>query len=89
MASHSARGHAWDSVRDAAIVAARRRCTRCGAAGRLEVHHRVPVAKAPGRRFDPTNLVVLCRGCHIAHHRTEGMSPERAEWHDFIEGVDG
>jgi len=90
MGRHSARGSVWESVRDAAIVRARRRCERCGRRGRLEVHHRVPVEEAPKRRFDPTNLEVLCRDCHIGHHRKDAMTPERAEWHDFVRGeVDG
>lgn len=58
-------------------VVQRRACELCGAAivRDLEVHHIRPRAEATDRRFaDGTNmntlrnLVVVCQGCHDAHH---------------------
>lgn len=30
-----------------------------------DVDHIVPIYKAPGRKYDPTNLQSLCKKCHI------------------------
>lgn len=51
------------------------RCRRCGAAGRLEVHHLDPDG---GDELE--NLVTLCRTCHIAEHdaATEAVRKWRA-----------
>ena len=65
-------------IRRAALERAGWRCERCGAAGRLEVHHRVEVQH--GGTDAPDNLEVLCVSCHIAHHRRERIGPERAAW---------
>lgn len=43
-------------------------CEACGLNLSDEVHHRVPVAKAPELAFDPSNLMALCRACHCAAH---------------------
>jgi len=45
-------------------------CERCGRAGRLDVHHKDgdPTNNAP------ENLEVLCRGCHLKHHRSRTCS---------------
>ncbi|MYK58478.1 MAG: HNH endonuclease, partial [Rhodospirillaceae bacterium] len=54
-------------ARRKALERARRRCERCGATGRLEAHHRVPLAEGGAPR-DPDNLEVLCPACHKAAH---------------------
>lgn len=61
------------------------RCERCGAAGRLEVHHRKAIAHG-GERFDPANLEVVCRRCHF-HEHAGPVDPARAEWRALIDGV--
>ena len=43
------------------------RCTVCGRAGRLEVHHVVPLY-AGGAVYDLVNLATICRSCHISSH---------------------
>ena len=66
-----ARGYdaAWRKLR-ASILQAEPLCRRCAAEGRTraaeEVHHQQPIAEAPARRLDPTNLEPLCKPCHSA-----------------------
>ena len=62
------------------------RCNRCGKAGRLEIHHRQPIHKG-GEFWDERNLEVLCRLCHIEHHRSEveGKAVKgRREWLRYV-----
>ena len=58
-------------------------CQACGKLlGRAEVDHVVPVMKG-GKSFDPTNLQVLCVGCHVAKTRIDKgqvADPEREAW---------
>ena len=44
------------------------RCERCGRAGGVQLHHKLPVAQ--GGRSEPENLVFLCTACHRAEHAT-------------------
>ena len=76
----------WDHVRRLALDAAGWRCTQCGRAGRLEVHHVVPLDDG-GAAYDLDNLVVLCRGCHIAAHRRPLTEAEQA-WADAVAAFD-
>jgi 5-methylcytosine-specific restriction endonuclease McrA len=46
-------------------------CVRCNAVGDLHVHHVLSFAEHPELRLDPTNLLTLCRRCHIDEHRRE------------------
>ena len=49
------------------------RCTSCGrAGGELQVHNILPWAEFPDLRFEPSNLITLCRQCHIDEHRKGG-----------------
>ena len=84
MARHSCRGRAWDSFRLSVLNAVGWRCERCGGTGRLEVHHRVPLAKG-GKRFDRGNLEVVCRRCHFEEHRSE-TDRERDAWKELVYG---
>ena len=34
-----------------------------------EVHHIIPIAQAPERRLDQSNIVALCTACHRERHR--------------------
>ena len=58
---------AWEVIRQRAFAEQGRRCSRCGKAGALEVHHVKELAH--GGTNDLSNLEVLCRDCHIATHR--------------------
>ncbi len=50
-------------------------CERCGGADQLQVHHIVPVAQ--GGLHVPSNVLVLCMGCHRGEHPTTVVrSPE-------------
>lgn len=60
------------------------RCTRCGAAGQLEVHHRHEVRD--GGTDDPANLETLCKQCHIDHHRPP-VAPDVAAWQRLVRGT--
>lgn len=56
---------AWQTRRAAALRRAEHRCQVCGAAERLEVHHRSYERLGNER---PADLVVLCRKCHQVFH---------------------
>jgi 5-methylcytosine-specific restriction endonuclease McrA len=43
-------------------------CEACGLNLSDEVHHRIPVARAPELAFEPSNLMALCHACHCAAH---------------------
>ena len=77
MSKHSSRGFEWELLKRGAKARARMRCEKCGAAGRLEVHHKKP--KCEGGEDTMENVIVLCRGCHFREHPKEG-TPGRDEW---------
>ena len=66
----------WSRLRRAVLERDRYRCTKCGKAGRLEVHHLRPVHQGGTDTRD--NLVTRCRTCHLAEHRR--VSAERQAW---------
>ena len=70
----------WTGIRARAIRSAGRRCTRCGRAGRLEVHHPLPLSK--GGDNDQA-LEVVCRDCHLARHHLP--DPARLAWARFLQ----
>ena len=74
----------WANIRQRAFLDQGRRCSECGKAGRLEVHHRKPLSE--GGTNDLGNLVVLCRGCHIDIHRPVVGEPALA-WQVLVEEV--
>ena len=61
---------AWARARRAALDRDGRRCTACGRAGRLEVHHLRSLDHG-GKPFDLDNLRTLCREHHIRIHDGE------------------
>lgn len=82
----------WRALRRVILERDGWRCTACGRAGRLEVHHRRPVQHG-GPMFDPENLRTLCRACHFAAHAPEkraqrlaAMTPARRAWWQRLEG---
>ena len=40
-------------------------CQMCGIKRKLEVHHVEPWHLAPELRYEPSNLITLCRECHF------------------------
>ena len=76
---HRTHKRGWGRVRRGAISAAQRRCTRCGQAGRLEVHHPTPLSQGG---TNAQVLVVLCRVCHLSQHNPP--DPARLAWGRFL-----
>ena len=63
------------------------RCQRCKAAGRLEAHHRVPIARG-GDPLDIDNGLTLCRGCHIrvtSKENSKPLTPAEKLWKRLVE----
>jgi 5-methylcytosine-specific restriction endonuclease McrA len=42
-------------------------CGKCGASGKVEIHHIVPISKDGSAEIE--NLMVLCHGCHKEAHK--------------------
>ena len=57
----------WRAVRRAALDRDGWRCTDCGRAGQLDVHHVKPMEKG-GNSYNLGNLAALCRDCHLRAH---------------------
>ena len=78
----------WAVVRRAVLDRDGWRCTKCGRAGRLEVHHVVPLAVDPDQ--DPyavEGLVALCRPCHFkrtADQNRRPPGPQEAGWKSLV-----
>lgn len=43
-------------------------CRECGSAHKINAHHIQSWAEHPDLRFDLTNGITLCQGCHILRH---------------------
>lgn len=78
----------WQALR----LAAKRRdgfkCTECGASGRLEVHHKIPVRQAPELAYELSNVTCLCTSCHTRKTNAErGIKPDpaREAWASLLE----
>ena len=63
------------------------RCTACGRAGALEVHHRRPVHQGGDDTAD--NLATLCRGCHQDAHRGRPPPVGRDAWRQHLQRYRG
>ncbi len=68
----------WKRVRRIVFARDGYRCARCHevryGARTMHLHHVKRWATHPELRFDPNNLIVLCRDCHHGEHRKEVMS---------------
>ena len=73
----------WQWARLKCFEAAGWRCSRCSRPGKLECHHRVPLQHG-GPPYDQSNLVCLCKSCHVEEHRQD-ESPERAAWESHLQ----
>lgn len=72
----------WERVRRRVLDRDSWRCTRCGRAGRLEVHH----ADGDPSHADLSRLATLCRTCHIAAH-ARPITPAEAAWRELVRGT--
>ena len=79
------KGRLWDRVRRRKLERTGWRCERCGLAGRLEVHHVRPLHKG-GAPYDPGNLKVLCRGCHVEEHKRPLTDADR-RWRELVQFI--
>ena len=70
--------HAWQLARRRTLRRAGYRCEACGTPGYLEVHHIKPLHKG-GDAFDMTNLMALCKTCHLKAHGHD-KTPQQREW---------
>ena len=76
----------WARVRRAILIRDKYRCRLCGAAGRLEIDHVIPLDHG-GAALDPANLQTLCVPCHLAKtaaERGRTVDPERAAWREYL-----
>lgn len=82
----------WPALR----LAAKRRdgfkCVKCGAIGRLECDHILPVRDRPDLAFELTNLQTLCIRCHSAKTKIEcgfgnELSPDRVAWRELVRAL--
>jgi len=55
-------------------------CQMCGILRDLEVHHIEPWHLAPELRYEPSNLITLCRECHFRFGHW-------LNWHSFNPGI--
>ena len=84
---HVYKDRRWPGLRLQALRRDGFRCTECGARGRLEVHHVIPVRQAPELSFDLGNLCCLCPSCHARETRKElglDLDPQRQAWRDLL-----
>ena len=72
----------WRRMRLFVLERDGRRCTECGGARELQVHHRKPREERPDLVFEPSNLAAVCRPCHEAKHRPV-ISAERMAWRNY------
>ena len=66
----------WPAVRDA--FARGISCAACGTRSQIEVHHIQPFHLMRALELESSNLVVLCRGCHLVFghlHNWESHNP--------------
>ena len=78
----------WARVRRLAFERDGWRCTECGRPGRLEAHHEPPLQEG-ANPYELAGIRTLCRDCHIARHRGEGMTPGRLAWLDYVDTLAG
>lgn len=71
----------WNRKRRKAIKAAGGRCSICGCADRLEVHHKH--YRTLGRE-SLVDLLVVCQECHRNEHEADGKAMDRFT-REFIE----
>ena len=83
---------AWARRRREVLTRDRRRCTSCGLAAPLEVHHQRGSLRRDLKRGELTaadQLTSLCRGCHRLAHggAVSDSDPEVARWRARLEAL--
>ena len=83
----------WQAIRHAVLERCGWACVTCGARGRLEVDHILPVRTHPALSFDPANCQALCAPCHTRKTRLECGFPEpredRRAWRQAVAELEG
>ncbi|NCC85440.1 MAG: hypothetical protein EOM03_15120 [Clostridia bacterium] len=74
---------AWKTVAQKVRTRDKFLCCSCGKKG-VSVHHIIPWASSPGLRFDPANLITLCRECHRQLHALYGNDCDLEDLKDFL-----
>lgn len=76
----------WKVVRLLALDRDNWRCTKCGKAGQLEVHH--ILALKDGGKSELENVKSLCRTCHIGIHLPgDAMRRYSSGWLEMIQDL--
>ena len=88
---HKLRGAKYERFRGTMLQRDKFRCECCGKAGRLELHH-IERLEDGGDPWDPANVKILTRDCHIKLTTRENrernpIPPDVQAWHDFIEAA--
>lgn len=85
--AHVTRGARWAALRLQVLRRDGWRCVCCGAVGRLEIDHKLPVRTHPALAYDVGNLQALCPRCHASktwdecgNHRIPG----RQQWRELL-----
>jgi 5-methylcytosine-specific restriction endonuclease McrA len=55
----------WQRCRSAFLKIVGKQCSCCSSTKRIEVHHILPRHIRPDLSVDMTNLIALCKGCHL------------------------
>lgn len=76
------KGRRYMAFRKAMLKRAKYRCECCGLSGKLELHHPHKLEDG-GDPWDPENIRVLRRECHLKEHRGP-LAPEIQAWSDFV-----
>ncbi len=67
-------GNGWKMVRNKVLKRDKYRCVVCGTRGNLDVHH-IDLRAALPNAEDESNLVSLCRKCHVNVHKSRWCKP--------------
>lgn len=59
-------------------------CLVCGAPNSTHVHHLQPWAAYRDLRYDPANLVTLCKECHNQFHALYGKDADLDDFEEFL-----
>lgn len=86
------RGPRWRALRLQALRRDGWQCVQCGARGRLEVDHILPVRTHPHLAYELGNLQALCARCHTRKTRIEcghpPPDPKRAAWREAVQEME-
>ena len=65
---------AWKKIRRVALTRANGLCEQCMKQGKIsyveDVHHIIPIKDDIKKAYDISNLICLCRSCHIEAHKS-------------------